>query len=67
MATGWHDTQAPEWSLGFVYLPALLGIAITSVFFARFGAKLAHKLSPVLLKRLFALLLVVVGSSFLFN
>ena len=67
IATGWHDTQVPEWSLGFVYLPALLGIAITSVFFARFGAKLAHKLSPVLLKRLFALLLVVVGSSFLFN
>lgn len=67
MVTGWHNSQLPEWSLGFVYLPALFGIALTSVFFARFGAKLAHKLSPVLLKRLFALLLTVVGLSFLLN
>lgn len=67
MVTGWHETQLPEWSLGFVYLPALFGIALTSVFFARFGAKLAHKLSPLLLKRLFALLLTVVGLSFLLN
>lgn len=67
MVTGWQNIQLPEWSIGFVYLPALLGIALTSVFFARFGAKLAHKLSPVLLKRLFALLLTVVGISFLLN
>lgn len=67
IATGWGNAQLPEWSIGFVYLPALLGIALTSVFFARFGAKLAHRLSPLLLKRLFALLLTVVGLSFLFN
>jgi len=67
MVTGWQDSQLPEWSLGFVYLPALLGIALTSVFFARFGAKLAHKLSALLLKRLFALLLTIVGLSFLLN
>lgn len=67
MVTGWQNSQLPEWSLGFIYLPALLGIALTSVFFARFGAKLAHRLSPLLLKRLFALLLTVVGLSFLLN
>ncbi|MDY0205256.1 MAG: sulfite exporter TauE/SafE family protein [Pseudomonas sp.] len=67
MVTGWNESQLPPWSAGFVYLPALLGIALTSVFFARFGAKLAHQLSPVLLKRLFALLLTVVGISFLLN
>jgi uncharacterized membrane protein YfcA len=66
MIIGWHDPLLPPHSLGFVYLPALLGIAVTSMFFARFGARLAHKLSPRLLKRLFALLLVVVGTSFLF-
>jgi uncharacterized protein len=65
MILGWHDPLLPSHSLGFVYLPALVGIAVTSMFFARFGAKLAHKLSPRLLKRLFALLLVVVGTSFL--
>lgn len=67
MVTGWHNSQLPALSVGFVYLPALLGIALTSVFFARFGAKLAHQLSPLLLKRLFALLLTIVGLSFLLN
>ncbi|WP_137885973.1 sulfite exporter TauE/SafE family protein [Pseudomonas sp. 2FE] len=65
MLLGWHDPLLPPWSLGFVYLPALAGIAITSMLFARFGARLAHKLSPRLLKRLFALLLFCVGTSFL--
>lgn len=65
MVLGWHDPQLPEHSLGFVYLPALVGIAVTSMFFARYGARLAHKLSPRLLKRLFAALLFTVGLSFL--
>jgi len=38
---------------------------MTSVYFARIGAKLAHKLSPIMLKRIFAVLLVVVGLKFL--
>lgn len=67
MSTGWHESQLPDWSLGFVYFPAVLGIALTSMFFARFGARLAHRLPPLLLKRLFALLLTAVGISFLLN
>ncbi|UTW06160.1 sulfite exporter TauE/SafE family protein [Pseudomonas benzenivorans] len=62
---GWDNPQLPEWSLGFVYLPALAGVACTSMFFARLGARLAHRLSPLLLKRLFALLLFGVGLNFL--
>ncbi|WP_444958354.1 sulfite exporter TauE/SafE family protein [Microbulbifer sp. ZKSA002] len=65
MAIGWQQPELPQWSFGFIYLPAMVGIAITSMFFARFGARLAHKLSPRLLKRLFALLLLCVGGSFL--
>ncbi len=67
MIIGWQQPELPSWSLGFVYLPAMVGIAITSMFFARFGASLAHKLSPRLLKRLFALLLLGVGLQFLFG
>lgn len=66
MILGWHAPLLPAHSLGFVYLPALLGIALTSMVFARIGARLAHKLSPRLLKRLFAALLFCVGVSFLF-
>ncbi|MBB3103460.1 sulfite exporter TauE/SafE family protein [Azomonas macrocytogenes] len=65
MVVGWGEPGLPEWSLGFVYLPAMLGIAITSMYFAHFGANLAHRLSPRLLKRLFALLLFSVGLNFL--
>ncbi len=65
MLVGWNDPRLPEWSFGYVYLPALVGIAITSMFFARIGANLAHRLSAKVLKRLFALLLVSVGINFL--
>lgn len=65
MVVGWNDPHLPEWSFGFVYLPAMLGIAVTSMYFARHGANLAHRLSPKVLKRLFALLLLGVGINFL--
>jgi len=63
--TGWAASPLPPWSLGYIYLPALVGIAATSMLFAGFGARLAHRLSQVLLKRLFALLLLCVGINFL--
>lgn len=59
--TGWGEAGLPGYSLGFVYLPALLGIIVTSVFFARFGARLAHRLDATVLKRIFAIMLIVVG------
>ncbi|MDH4563461.1 sulfite exporter TauE/SafE family protein [Pseudomonas sp. BN411] len=65
MALGWNNPGLPPYSIGFIYLPALVGIAATSMLFARFGARLAHRLSPRLLKRLFALLLLSVGLNFL--
>ena len=55
----------PEWSAGFVYLPALAGIVLTSVFFAKVGANLAHYLPGTLLNRLFAVFLMLVGIKFL--
>ncbi|MDX1589400.1 MAG: sulfite exporter TauE/SafE family protein [Oleiphilaceae bacterium] len=65
MVVGWQRPLLPDYSLGFVYLPALLGIVITSVPFAVLGARLAHRLPERLLKRLFALLLLVLGVRFL--
>tara|TARA_R110000796_G_scaffold46665_3_gene112853 strand:- start:10377 stop:11252 length:876 start_codon:yes stop_codon:yes gene_type:complete len=63
--TGWSAAPLPEWSIGYIYLPAMIGIAATSMLFAGFGARLAHRLSQTLLKRLFALLLLCVGINFL--
>mgnify|MGYP000013950413 FL=1 len=55
----------PEWSIGFVYLPALLGICLTSVYFAKIGAHFAHRLPSKLLKQLFSVFLMAVGIRFL--
>ena len=57
----------PEHSLGFVYLPALVGIAAASVVTAPFGAKLAHRLPIGQLKKIFALLLIVMGTKMLLS
>jgi len=65
VVSGWSAAGLPNWSTGFVYWPAVVGMAATSMLFARVGAKLAHRLDPLLLKRLFALLLVAVGCNFL--
>ncbi len=64
-ATGWSAEGLPAWSSGFVYWPALVGIAATSMFFARVGAKLAHRLNPKRLKQMFSLMLLLIGANFL--
>ncbi|MDP1774357.1 MAG: sulfite exporter TauE/SafE family protein, partial [Methylobacter sp.] len=54
--------QLPEWSLGYIYIPAFLGIVLTSTYTAPIGAKLAHKLPAEKLKRYFSLLLFVMAA-----
>lgn len=51
----------PSWSVGFIYLPALAGIAAASGLMAPLGARLAHRLPVKRLKRIFALLLYALG------
>ncbi len=51
----------PRWSLGFVYVPAFVGISITSMLVAPYGARLAHQLRGAALRRIFALFLVAMG------
>jgi len=55
----------PPDSWGFVYLPALLGIVVASAPAARVGAKLAHRVDQLLLRRLFALSSVLFGLRFI--
>jgi uncharacterized membrane protein YfcA len=64
---GWNIQNLPRYSSGFIYLPAVAGIAIASIFTAPVGANLAHRLPPATLKRLFATLLVIVGMVMLWD
>ena len=54
---GWGQSGLPPYSIGFVYLPAVLGISVASVLTAPLGAAAAHRLPTKVLKRVFALLL----------
>jgi uncharacterized membrane protein YfcA len=62
---GWENPALPKGSTGFVYWPAVIGIAATSVFFAGTGAKWAHVLDAQKLKQYFALFLFAIGVWFL--
>ncbi len=55
----------PAWSLGYVNLPALLGIACISVLTAPLGVRLAHSLPVDRLKKIFAGLLYLVATRML--
>jgi uncharacterized membrane protein YfcA len=61
VAAGYTQAALPAWTLGYVYLPALLGISVTSAFFAPLGARLAHRLPVATLKKAFALFLLVLS------
>lgn len=58
---GYDKAGLPAGSVGFVYLPALIGIAAGSVLTAPLGARTTHRLPVRRLKRIFALLLLALG------
>ncbi len=64
---GLTQANLPPWSVGYVYLPAFLGIICCSVFTAPIGAKFANKLPAEKLKRYFALILFVIAAKMLIN
>lgn len=59
--TGWNEAALPEYALGYVYWPAFVAIVISSMLIAPLGAYLAHRLSAAKLKRIFSLVLFLLG------
>ncbi|MBK7953174.1 MAG: sulfite exporter TauE/SafE family protein [Candidatus Accumulibacter sp.] len=64
---GWGHPGLPEWSLGYVYLPACIWLVPSSMLTAPLGAKLAHSLPVATLKRVFAGLLIVLAAKMLWG
>lgn len=54
-------------TIGYVHIYAFFGISVMSFITAKFGARVAHRLSPAMLKKCFAGLLVVVGCYFIYK
>jgi uncharacterized membrane protein YfcA len=57
---GWQGGM-PAQALGYVHLPAFVGIALTSALAAPLGAATVHRLPPRLVRRIFGAFLVLVG------
>ncbi|MDH5765096.1 MAG: sulfite exporter TauE/SafE family protein [Gammaproteobacteria bacterium] len=61
MLTGWQQPGLPANTLGYIHLPALLGIILSSVLFAPLGARLTHRLPVKIIKKIFAVFLLAVA------
>ncbi len=59
--SGWSLPQALPGATGYLYLPALVLVALTSVNLAPVGARVAHGSDTRTLKKIFALLLIVLA------
>jgi len=57
----------PTYSIGFIYLPAFVCIALASMITAPVGARLAHRLPVQSLKKGFGVLLLVIASKMIYG
>ena len=67
VVNGWGVEGIPGPHFGYIYIPAFLGIISMSMLTAPLGAKLAHSLPVDKLKKIFAILLFIVGSRMLWS
>lgn len=63
--SGLHTDGLPEYSLGFIYLPAFIGVVAMSMLIAPLGARTAHKLPVKQLKRAFGGFLALLATKML--
>ena len=64
---GWGEPGLPRYSLGYIYVPALLVIAAASVLMAPLGARAAHRMPVAKLKRIFAVVLYLLAGYMLWK
>ncbi|SCX14456.1 Uncharacterized membrane protein YfcA [Nitrosomonas eutropha] len=62
-----QNQQLPDYSLGYIYLPALIIVALTSIVTAPLGARTAYILPAASLRKIFAGLLYLLGVKLLLD
>ena len=65
VAGGAGKPGLPDWSVGYVYLPALAWIVMASIAMAPVGARVAHRTPGKTLKRVFAIVLFLLATNML--
>ena len=58
---GISNESLPSFTLGYIYLPALFGITVTSIISAKYGAAIAHYVSDHILKKLMVSLMLLIS------
>ena len=61
IVAGWSHSAIPAGSTGYVYWPAAISIVVISVLTAPLGARLAHTLPVNTLKKIFAIVIGMIG------
>ena len=64
---GWGKPGLPPYAIGYIYLPALVAIAVASTLLAPFGARMAHRWPVARLRTAFATMLFVLGAYMLWK
>lgn len=61
MVNGWSSSTEIDHAMGFVYVPAVLLISVMSFVTAPLGVKLVHSLPVATIKKIFAVLLILLS------
>lgn len=67
MLTGLDVSGLPQWSTGFIYWPAFIGLAVGGVLMAPQGVRLSRHISKQKLKMFFVIFLIFVGVHMLYS
>ena len=65
MIVGLHENNLPNYSIGYVYLPATIVVGIMSSFTAKFGVNIAHRMKQKKLRIAFAFLVMIMALNLL--
>jgi uncharacterized protein len=64
---GWGKAGLPVYSLGYVNLPGMIAIVVSSMWTAPVGARAAHSIEPRHLRKLFGLFLAITSAKMIWD
>ena len=65
MIVGLNESNLPDYSIGYVYIPATIIVGVMSSLTAKFGVKIAHRMKQKKLRIAFALLVMIMALNLL--
>jgi uncharacterized membrane protein YfcA len=67
LISGWNVQGLPPYTVGYIYVPAVVLVSSVSFFTAPIGAKLAHSLPVATLKKAFAVVMFLLSLKMLYT